>query len=218
MESPLRLPADPGFRLIETFRWTPEEGICRRARHLARLGRTAARLGIVPRRVEETLEKLTGDGPLRVRLTVDASGRVDIAQQPFRPLPEGAVWRFALAETRLDAANPWLGVKTTERALYDHARAGLPEPLDELSFLNGPGQVCEGTITNVFADLGQGLVTPPLSSGVLPGVLREELIETGRAREASLVPADIRAARAVYLGNSLRGLIPAAELWSYSAA
>lgn len=218
MESPLRPPTDPGFRLIETFLWTPRDGIRRRARHLARLGRTATRLGIVPQGVEEALEALVGDGPMRVRLTVDISGRADIVHHPFSPLPEDAVWHFALAAPRLDAADPWLDVKTTERTLYDKTRASLTGPLDEMVFLNDRGQVCEGTITNVFADFGHGLVTPPRRCGLLPGILREEMIETGEAKEAPLFPADIRKARTVYLGNSLRGLIRAEELRDYSAA
>ncbi|MGB8622576.1 MAG: aminotransferase class IV, partial [Paracoccaceae bacterium] len=103
----------------------------------------------------------------------------------------------------------WLGVKTTRRALYDAARAALPDGLDELLYLNQRGEVCEGTITNIFFETGQGLLTPPLSCGLLPGVLRAELLAQGRAREAVLRPADLGTARAVFVGNSLRGLIRA---------
>ena len=85
----------------------------------------------------------------------------------------------------------------------------MPADVDELIYLNGAGHVCEGTITNVFADLGQGLVTPPISDGLLPGVLRASLIAEGHAREAVLTPGDLAGARALYVGNALRGLIPA---------
>jgi para-aminobenzoate synthetase/4-amino-4-deoxychorismate lyase len=51
------------------------------------------------------------------------------------------------------------------------------------------------------------LLTPPLSLGLLPGVLRAELIEKGRAVESHLRPADL--AQGFFLGNSLRGLVPA---------
>ena len=52
------------------------------------------------------------------------------------------------------------------------------------------------------------LLTPPLACGLLPGVLRARLLREGRAREAVLRPADL-AARRLFVGNSLRGLIPA---------
>ena len=81
---------------------------------------------------------------------------------------------------------------------------------DEVILLNERGEVCEGTITNVFVDIGDGvLVTPALACGLLPGVLRGELLDAGRAREAVLSPADLMDAKALFVGNSLRGLIPA---------
>ena len=54
---------------------------------------------------------------------------------------------------------------------------------------------------------GEMLVTPPISSGLLGGVLRRELIEEGRCEECVLMPEDL--VGNVLLGNSLRGLIPA---------
>jgi branched-subunit amino acid aminotransferase/4-amino-4-deoxychorismate lyase len=56
------------------------------------------------------------------------------------------------------------------------------------------------------------LLTPPLSSGLLPGILRAELLESGAAEEAVLTQADLSGE--VYFGNSLRGLIPAQKLSS----
>ena len=209
MEGPLRPPSDPGFRLIETCRWTPEGGVHLRARHLVRLAASAARLGISPDGAEAALDAVTGPGPMRVRLTVARAGQVEVTAQSFAHLPDGTVWQLAMAEARLQSGDPWRQVKTTERAIYDDARAAMPEGADELVFLNERGEVCEGTITNIFADLGQGLVTPPLTCGVLPGVLRSEMLATGQARESVLRADDLARARAVFVGNALRGLIPA---------
>ncbi len=209
MESALCPPSDPGFRLIETGLWTPGAGLHRAELHLARLHDSAALLGIAPKGVEDALEGVAADGPRRLRLTVDADGAVEITLHAFEPVAEGAVWRLAVSDTRLMAVDPWLSVKTTERALYDATRADLPEGVEEVIFLNSDGAVCEGTITNIFADLGAGLVTPSLSSGVLPGVLRASLIAQGKAEEAVLRLDQFQDARALYVGNALRGLIPA---------
>ncbi len=78
-------------------------------------------------------------------------------------------------------------------------------------FLNERDEVCEGTITNVFFDLGDGLCTPPLTCGCLPGVLRADMLATGQAREAVLTAADLPRAQ-LRVGNSLRGLIAATLL------
>ncbi|MFK7941260.1 MAG: aminotransferase class IV family protein [Roseovarius sp.] len=207
MESALCLPDDPDFRLIETALWTPAQGVHNARLHLARLARTAAVFGITPLDAAQAVQAIHADGPRRVRLTVDRAGVVTIALHPFTPLAPDTTWSLMLCPDRLRSDDPWLRVKTTRRALYDTARARLPDTADELIFLNEKDEVCEGTITNIFADLGQGLITPPLSSGLLPGVLRHHLLDQGKARTAILTLPDLRAARAVFVGNSLRGLI-----------
>ncbi|RVC43379.1 hypothetical protein EN779_34155, partial [Mesorhizobium sp. M4B.F.Ca.ET.088.02.2.1] len=99
----------------------------------------------------------------------------------------------------------------SRREAYQHARAEyLASRADEVLLANERGERCEGTITNLFADFGDGvLATPRLDCGLLPGVLRGELLDEGRAAEAIYTLDDLKAARAVYVGNSLRGLIPA---------
>ncbi|MEP9372525.1 aminotransferase class IV family protein [Mesorhizobium sp. KR1-2] len=213
-EGPLRDGSPAGFELIETLRWEPERGFLRFERHLARLEASAGELGFAferPAVVQALTRSVGGDAPLRVRLTLDAGGQPNVTIQPFAPLPADAVWTLAIAATRLDAADPLLRHKTTLRAAYDAARAEFSrEAADEVILLNRAGNVCEGTITTVFADLGNGpLRTPPLGDGLLAGVLRGELLDTGKAVEAPLTVDDLRSARALYVGNSLRGLISA---------
>lgn len=103
-----------------------------------------------------------------------------------------------------------LRVKTTRRAVYETARAEYAQAeADEVILLNERGEVCEGTITSVFLDDGSGILrTPPISCGLLAGVLRTELICGRKARVGRLTPADLDAGR-LYVGNSLRGLIRA---------
>lgn len=209
MESPLCPPDDPGFRLIETLGWHPDEGPLRAALHLARMARSATALGMPLDQIEarRLLDQITGPAPLRCRLTLTTRGALTLETAPLAAA--APLWRVAIHPERLDADDPWLRHKTTRRALYDRARAELPAGSDEWLFLNRTGQVCEGTITNIFADLGDSLLTPPLASGLLPGILRAELLASDRAREAVLRPEDLRNARRLYCGNSLRGLIPA---------
>lgn len=207
MQGGLRERAPAGLRLIETLRWEPETGAARRVRHLARLDAGCAALGIarLPGEAEALLDAVTGPAALRLRLTVGLDGRAELTQAPLPPAKP--LWRVAIAPARVDSASPWLRLKTTERALYDTARAALPEGVDELIFLNERGELAEGTITNLFVARGDGLLTPPLAAGCLPGVLRAELLAGGRAREAMLHPEDL--SEGLFLGNALRGLIPA---------
>ena len=198
MESALREGGrQPGLRLIETVLWDGQAAP-RWPLHLARLQRSAGLLGwtcplVLPH---------GPDHPARLRLTLEGEGQVVWETFPLPPLsPE---WRVGLASQRLASADVWLKVKSTRRALYDQTRAALPEGLDELIFQNERGEVCEGTITSVFFDRGQGMRTPPLTSGLLPGVLRAELA----CPEEVLLAEDLPRVR-LWVGNALRGLIPA---------
>lgn len=197
---------DADLRLIETLGWDGAR-LVRGERHLARLARSAAALGWGCDVEAARAALLAGrTEPARLRLVLDRAGDVAVTEGPL--LPVAGPWRLGLAGARLASGDPWLRVKTTRRAAYDAARAGLPEGLDEVVFLNERGEVCDGTITTVFFDAGQGMRTPPLNCGLLPGVLREEMLETGQCREAVLPGGDLAHVR-LWAGNSLRGLIPA---------
>lgn len=201
MEGALREP----LRLIETLAWDGRAPV-REARHLRRLASSATRLGW--RLDGAAARRALRDGrtgPARLRLTLDAAGTLAVEEGPL-PAPAD-LWRVAVHPTRLASSDPWLGVKSTNRALYDHARAALPAGIDEWLFLNERGEACEGTITTLFFDRGEGWRTPPLASGCLPGLLREEMLEAG-AREEVLVAGDLSRVR-LAIGNALRGLIPA---------
>lgn len=78
-------------------------------------------------------------------------------------------------------------------------------PIFDLVFLNERGEVAEGARSNIFVERDGVLLTPPIESGALPGVLRADLLARGQAREAVLRPADL--AGGFWMGNALRGLI-----------
>jgi 4-amino-4-deoxychorismate lyase len=213
-EGALRDGTAAGFELIETLRWEPGDGFVRLDRHLQRLAKSAKALGF-SHDAKATREVLAGcaggSAALRVRLTLAQDGSIAVTNAPFELLPADAVWTVRVANTRLDSADPLLRHKTTRRQVYEAARAEFSRgEVDEVLLLNERGEVCEGTITNLFADFGDGvLATPRLDCGLLPGVLRAELLDEGKAREAVFGIDALKLAEAVFVGNSLRGLIRA---------
>jgi len=214
-ESALRDRNAADFELIETMRWDPASGFLRLDRHLDRLYASAAALGFAcdPERIDEVLANVVGGQPaaLRTRLALQRNGDATASAQPYEPLPAGKVWRLQLARVRLDSADALLRHKTSRRETYQQARAEYPaSQADEMLLANERGELCEGTITNLFADFGDGvLATPRLACGLLPGILRGELLDEGRAVEAVYTFDDIKSAKAIFVGNSLRGLISA---------
>ena len=203
------------FELIETMRWEPGQGFLRFERHLARLYGSAEELGFAcdPQCIGEVLANTVGgqQTALRTRLVLRRNGEATASAQPYEPLAADKVWRLQLARVRLSSTDTLLRHKTSRRQVYTHARAEyLITQADEVILANERGEISEGTITNIFTDFGDGvLMTPRLDCGLLPGVLRAELLDEGRAQEAIYSYDDLKSAKAIYVGNSLRGLIPA---------
>ena len=143
--------------------------------------------------------------PRRIRLLLARSGAIAI-QAGTVP---AAVPSMTIAVVPLPVApgDFRLRHKTSERGFYDAARreAGT----DEVVFERLDGRLTEGSFTSLFVARDDGmLVTPSVDDGLLPGVLRADLIESGRAVEGSLTRADLLPGR-VFVGNALRGLVPA---------
>ncbi|MES5047398.1 aminotransferase class IV family protein [Rhizobium nepotum] len=208
-----RKPAD--LTLRETLRWEPQSGFQRIEQHMRRLLRSADALGFrMPVNAVQVLEKkVGGENPLCVKLVMNYKGELDIETVDFRPFAKDTIWRVRIArQTTLDSADTFYRHKSSRREPYDAARAEFStEEADEVLLLNERGELCEGSSTSIFVEMPDGqLLTPPLDSGILPGVLRADLIRERKARGQALKPQDI-AGRRLFVGNSLHGLI-AAEL------
>ena len=206
MESTLSAGAGaPDLRLIETLAWEGRAFTPRLPLHLRRLQCSAEKLGwsCDLARAQTALQAaVTPSQSARLRLTLDRAGGIEV-QSAALPAPADH-WRVGLSPLRLTSSDAWLSIKSSHRPSYDAARAALPAGLDEVILCNERGEVCDGSITTVFFDRGQGLRTPPLACGLLPGVLRAALALPEEVLPAAELP-DVQ----LWVGNSLRGLIRA---------
>ena len=182
----------------------PIEGIALLERHLARMKASALAFGFAFDRHAARNELQAATFRLReakrIRLMLAKSGAVAIEVAAIPTPPEAPV-AVTIAALPVAPDDFRLRHKTSDRAFYDKARQGF-ETVFEID-----GHITEGSFTNVFVERDGILLTPPLGAGLLPGVLRAELIESGRAAETPLTRADL--ANGFFLGNALRGLIPA---------
>ena len=201
--------AHRGFDLIETMAFDPQAGLQRLDLHLARLGDSAAALGFAFDRhaTRNELQAATFRlrTPRRIRLLLARSGAIAI-QVGAVPAAVSAM-TIAVAALPVATGDIRLRHKTSDRAFYDDARRDAGT--DEVIFERPDGYLTEGSFTALFVARGDGvLVTPPLTEGLLPGVLRADLIADGRAVEGRLTRADLVPGR-TFVGNALRGLISA---------
>ena len=174
--------------LIETLRH--DDGFVRLPQHLARMADSAKTLDLAfdvaaaGAALDAAVDGRTG--ALRVRLTLDEAGLHHATAQELPPNPPH--WTYRIALERTQSADQLLRHKTSSRDLYDRDHPDC----DEMLFCNERGELTEGARSNVFVQRGGILLTPPLDAGLLPGILRAELIAQGKAREARLTPDDLK--------------------------
>ncbi|MGA9540136.1 MAG: aminodeoxychorismate synthase component I [Methyloceanibacter sp.] len=204
------------FELIETLRWQSEHGYHLLERHLSRLQASAAHFGY-PYSREAVLAALDAEAAgiqspvAMVRLLLFEDGTVTTSSREIELPTKDTVWRFVISDLRLDEKDLFFYHKTTRRQFYDREMERQKDltGCDEVVFFNMRGELTEGTRTTLFVERDGRLFTPALRCGLLPGTLREELLDLPRASasEAVLTEADLRDADRIYLGNSVRGLV-----------
>lgn len=205
----LRNPARPET-LIETLRFEPDAGFVNLERHLARLRASADYFGFCldPGALDASLaEAVAGrTTPARARIELWASGRVTAAA-PDLPAAAGVV-SLGLAAAPVDSADVLLYHKHGDRARYDRFRDGAGE-VDDVVLWNERGEATETTIANLAVQLDGRWWTPPVACGLLPGVERGRLVESGELGERVIRVEELAAAPALAVISSLRGWRPA---------
>jgi len=201
----------PRFGLIETLAFEPGTGFRRLDAHMDRLRASARYFGFpfddteIRRAMEKQGAGIEDDA--RVRCVLWEDGRLEVEASPMPGRPEGPV-SLAIDEQPVDDRDPMLFHKTTLRRAYEEAEARHPEA-DDVLLVNRRGEITESTIANVAVRLGGRWWTPPLESGLLPGVERAAALATGRVQERVISGRDVRRAEGLALLSSVRGWRPA---------
>ena len=197
----------PQFDLIETMEFNPEIGIAMLELHLARMKRSAQELGFefdrhaARNQIQALCFEL--DAPAKLRLLASRNGATALETGPMPAPFEGPAKTVALP-LPLDPSDWRLRHKTSDRSFYEDALAAAKGMgAHEAVLVREDGLVTEGSYTNIFVERDGVLLTPPASLGLLPGILREFLLEKGQAREAELMLDDL--ADGFFLGNAVRG-------------
>lgn len=205
------------FALFETMAWSPQTGPKRLDQHLRRLAASARRFGLMfdrSRALEAIAMAVVGldcpasEARFRLRLTLDGAG--NFAAQ-LEPAPESitAPQALALVPWRVNSQDPCLHHKTTQRDVYVRARKSVAqihkrehvEPL----LVNERGEVTETDIANLVFKMSGQLYTPPQRCGLLPGVMRDVLLQQGELQERVLRLDQLADVDKIYLINDLRG-------------
>ena len=204
--------SQPPADIIETCLWTPKDGIVRGKAHKARMMKSAKALGYPfnPAQYDALTDGIkTETNDQHIRMTLSADGDLNLSQKDFVSLDRP---KIMVSPHKLSKKVQYSKHKISRRNFYDKERERLKAltGIDEVIFLNESGKLCEGSFTSIFIEKDGKLLTPALKTGILPGVLRAELLRSKKARTADLTEDDLLGAKNIYIGNSMRGLMPAA--------
>jgi len=204
----------PEFQLLETMLWEDGE-IFLLERHLKRLADSAEYFGFSAcgrsaeggqrlNDIRDHLCDLKFEEPTRIRLLLNDAGEVNVEAASCRwAQRQDAASTLVLAKEPVDSGDVFLYHKTTNRAVYEKAKADFPEA-DDVLLYNERGEVTESCIANVVVEMDGRKVTPPVSCGLLSGTFRDELLEKGEIYEQIVTLDDLKRADSICLINSVR--------------
>lgn len=203
IKSAVLRPRPHGFSLIEIVRFEPSSGFRHLSRHLQRLTESANYFDYEfdPCSLEKTLHDMNMDMSALVSISLDHNGHITVGHLPC-PVSNSQEIRLGFDSQPVDSSQPWSWHNTDirpGRASSVDAEAGL----DELIIINEHGEVADTTTANIAILIDGVWATPPLSSGCLPGIEREHLLESGFVRERPVYPSDVvRAASLALISDS----------------
>lgn len=208
------------FSLFETMHATREDGCRYLDLHLSRLRSSAVYFGFewnedqMRSQLMAHTSRFATNGGYRLRLSLSADGTAAVTGAPLVALPHPV--KVILAQTPTEKNDLFLRHKTTQRSRYDQGWQ-LAEQQDafDMLFFNQLGELTEGGRSNVFLKIEGCWYTPPLASGLLPGVMRSVILNNPKwnAAERILTRADLQIAEQVMVCNALRGALATEIIW-----
>jgi para-aminobenzoate synthetase / 4-amino-4-deoxychorismate lyase len=195
----------PEFRLLESILFIPGDWYFLLPEHMRRVNASAGYFSY-PFSMNKALAMLDefaqglDKKPCKVRMLLAHDGGIEINSEPVKP--SGPI-RVALAESPVDSANALLYHKTTDRRVYEEAKASRPE-FDDVILYNERLEITEGSSSNIVIELDGKLFTPPVSCGLLSGTFRNSLINTGVISERVISVDDLKNCSRIFFINSVR--------------
>jgi len=161
----------------------------------------------INKQIQKKVSKYDQYTKQKVKLLINKWGEVKTNVSPISASPE--IIKVIISKNRIKTANKYQYFKTTNRKIYDKenqffSRRGFFDVI----YFNERSELAEGAITNIFLKLGDTYFTPPVTSGILPGVYRKiKLKRDSSVKEKILYFEDLMSAEEIILTNALKGEI-----------
>jgi para-aminobenzoate synthetase/4-amino-4-deoxychorismate lyase len=198
----------PEFSLLESF--SLKDGIIQRfEQHMRRLLQSAEVFGYPVNlqtfeQIKQQIESEYSTGQYKVRWLIDKVGQLSVDVLEIKKMAEPVV--CYLAKQPIAKHHLFSRYKTTYRNHYQACEVTVPRNFSTLLY-NEASELTEFTIGNVVLQIKGVLYTPPVSSGCLPGIYRQTLVDKQKVTEKVLTLTDLKQAEKVYMTNSVRGMV-----------
>ncbi|MCF6764951.1 aminodeoxychorismate synthase component I [Thiotrichales bacterium 19S3-7] len=166
----------------------------------------------------ELTAELQSDKAYKVKILLAGCGKVSISFDEALSISQPI--KLIIANEPIDSSNILFQHKTTAhsvRGFYDQMVSKYRQQTDcfDVIFYNEKGYITETSIFNLIVEIKGQLYTPKINSGLLPGIGRSALIEQGKVHEKNITKNELVNADAIYVVNSIRGLIETKLLIAY---
>ena len=194
------------FDLIETMLWKPGTGVKLLKYHIKRIKSSA---DFFDRQFSEKnalnlINSVSSSSLLKLRLLLKQNGLLILEKYPFANISKNKILKIKLSSNKTHSSNLFLRHKTSIRDAYDNARKNIND-CDDVLLWNENDEVTEGTIYNIAIFKNNKWLTPSLDSGLLNGVMRQSMIESGKLEECKITISDLKKANEIKLFNSVQG-------------
>ncbi len=205
-----------GLGVFETM--YVHEGRCVMAeRHIDRMTSSLEALGIANRISTEDLDRIVSDGDLDgMVLKVCVSDKnIDISTRQFAYTVEDYRdgFRLCYSSVMRNETSIFTYIKSLQYGdNITEKRKAISLGFDEPVFLNSKGEICEGATSNIFFCKDGRMFTPPMSCGLLPGIMRDRIMERHDVTMSVIRPEEISDFNSCFVTNSVFGIMPVRSL------
>lgn len=196
------------FSLLETILWQAHDGYFVLDYHLKRLKNSAIYFdfSVDINSLKTQLNKLAEsflNQAYKVRLLLNSDGEITYQTMSLSPVKNQELVKLGMCCTPVDSTNIFLYHKTTNRQVYEIAKAAFPD-CDDVLLWNERGEITETSIGNIVVELNGELLTPPVKCGLLAGTFRANLLDKGKIREEIMTIEMLKYSNRIYIINSVK--------------
>jgi para-aminobenzoate synthetase/4-amino-4-deoxychorismate lyase len=203
---------EPDFKLLETMLYMPGKGFFLLDYHLKRIENSAKYFSFdfERKKLDLFFKDFSSANFIRLRLLLSRNSGFSFETSVLdeNPLETNYKWRTGVEKLHLSSQNRFFYHKTTNRKVYDEVLSKFPE-CNDVILINERNEVTESCFANVVIEKKGVLYTPFLSSGLLPGTMRQFLVDKKKVREKNVYFEELFNCDKVFLVNSVRGFIEA---------